>query len=1859
MMPSGRGKFPWQLWIKQLLPGGTSQPSLMPLGVGFPRAALIGVMVALVVVLSLAACGNGTETQDAAQPTQYLRPMPTSTAYPTATPYPTSTPYPTPTPLPAGKETCETTMTESAGTATSEDELPGPELFALISPSVAFIESEGGLGSGLLVDGGCIVTNYHVVWPSSAVRVVFPDGTELEEVPVVGWDPMADLAVLGPVDVSAQPLRLVNGEGTPVGSELFLIGYQDEVDHLFPQPTITRGILSNLREWEWGGITYLQTDHRVAGGQSGGALVNSRGEVIGLPTFYFGEAQNGLSASSADIGPILVKLTQGAFSPELGDRRLPAGDGKNLFEIELRNLWDTREFVFEPAEGTTVDIVIEGDGDGRSRVFDSFGLLLEVDDGYTGIESAEVEITTSGVHFLQVDLASGGEPSAFSVTSSVMLKPLEDPDDGRSIMTGDTTAAGLDFPGDWDWYSISLEEGDTVRVYADSLNVDTLLYVGPSESEYQDFVLDDDSGGGLFGLNSEIVYRAPHTGEYFVVVSEAVGDANGGYYLSVETAPVDTPLTENSPLNQDSMSAESEKLINDFYDCLTTNDSLRQSLVAEILEALQESGMTRDEARAVAESYIDDRELILSILRLGIKAGAASEFRDELSENCDWADPSSQHTPATASPAQVSHALLDYADRHAHGPGAIYVGDIKQLVGPAPTVEQGDFGGNVPLESLERHRWLYESPFYRELLEKANLTDPTPMTYDGPTITIQHVCINRALLPCRLMESYLAPNLEERTSGKLKFTTSSFPQLGLSGPDTLNLVKDGALDSVTVYAGYVGGEIPAIEIQSLWGIYSSHQQQFEATQAIIKDIEELVLAETGGGVLSHNWYAGNDQFLFCRERIDTLDRLTGKEIRSHSATLSDWIVGMGAEAKFLVFSEVYTAIERGILDCGVTRADAGYGQRWYEVTDYLIGPLLSFPSNNNVINAEKWASIPEDLQRIILEEAARSELEALRVAAIQNEIGLIKNTTERWAGQDAMVVVPFSDEMNRRSNTVAMEQVVQHWASRIGDTSHPIIADTFNRKLGPIVGLRIQADGTVVRVPRASAPDDTVNRDRSVKQWSSPPPLTIDPESSYTAVLNTSEGEIAVELLPGEAPHTVNNFVFLARQGFYDGLIFHRTVEGFIIQGGDPTGTGAGGPGYQFSDEQVRRPYTRGVMAMANAGPNTNGSQFFIMHADHPLAPNYTIFGQTVSGLETIDAIATAPTEPGGEGSTPVNPVVIHSVKIIGPSRDAEEELTATPVSESLLSNLAKQAEKGLVEITAYKPGVNHFTSGIGFIFATAGSTAFVVTYGPLIEFEGETANPIEVRVNRANTYRATLLGYDSDGYFGVMSICCDDNFAALELETSGSPRVGTQVIAVGYPEYLSRAASGCDVRSCATAIAGVIQSTDPDWLGESSRPGFFTHDARLYSDYFGGPLFSTVGKVWGVNVGLTGPEGNFYTVPYWTINELLSSQTGRDPAPTFTGTADYDADNDGLIEISNLEQLDSMRYDLDGDGVATDPEYATAFPNALTGMGCPSSGCTGYELAANLDFDTNSNGLADDGDSFWNDGAGWVPLGDRDRKFTANFDGNGNTIANLYIDRDITDAGLFGYADYQSRIWHIGLTAVDVSNTSDNNVGSTGSLVGLNQGEVRASYATGSVLGSANVGGLVGANVGIVDASYADVSVTGEGLNNYYTGGLVGQNAPDAVIALSYAAGRVTAQGDHTGGLVGGSNGGGGIVASYATGSVSGGSSDTGGLVGNSWYTTIVNSYATGSVSSTIGQGGGLVGEKTDGEVRDSYWNVQTSGKADSAGGKGKTTRELQSPTSNTGLYANWEADRWDFGTSRQYPALIYPGMSLAAQRR
>lgn len=188
--------------------------------------------------------------------------------------------------------------------------------------------------------------------------------------------------------------------------------------------------------------------------------------------------------------------------------------------------------------------------------------------------------------------------------------------------------------------------------------------------------------------------------------------------------------------------------------------------------------------------------------------------------------------------------------------------------------------------------------------------------------------------------------------------------------------------------------------------------------------------------------------------------------------------------------------------------------------------------------------------------------------------------------------------------------------------------------------------------PQPSLTDPPSEATTNRKTYSAPPPMTLDANKIYTATMVTSKGGITLTLFVKEAPVTVNNFVFLARAGFYDNTVFHRIMKGFMIQGGDPLGNGTGGPGYKFADEPITRDYVRGTIAMANSGPNTNGSQFFIVHETTNLPKQYVIFGainaSDSASLTTLDAIASVPVGQSamGESSRPVEPVTLSSVTI-------------------------------------------------------------------------------------------------------------------------------------------------------------------------------------------------------------------------------------------------------------------------------------------------------------------------------------------------------------------------------------------------------------------------------------------------------------------------------------------------------------------------------------------------------------------------------------------------------------------------------------
>ncbi len=405
-----------------------------------------------------------------------------------------------------------------------------------------FIETDHLTGSGVLIDGGYVLTNRHVVWAYNDVRIVLPDGTALEGVPVVGSDPLADLALLGPIDTSAAPLALSDGEDLPIGSDVYLVGYPAEVE-LLPQPTITRGILSRLREWKRAGITYFQTDAAITGGQSGGVLVDARANVIGISGLLFGAAQFGLVASAADLEPIVERLVRGEADAALGDRRLPPPGGLTNFGLTIPTFWDVRSFVIYEPPGAAIEIQMESSADGTFWVVDSLGnLLANVDAELSGTESAKFTLEQPGPHFVQFSIASG-DYGEFTIASNVPLTPIEDPDDGGRIAVGQTVIGNLDSPEDVDFFIVSLEEGETVYVEADSLNANMYLTIGFPGWTSNQLVFDDDSAGGLRGVNAGVVYRAIKSAPHFIVLGDAVGSNTGGYFLSVrEALPGEAPV---------------------------------------------------------------------------------------------------------------------------------------------------------------------------------------------------------------------------------------------------------------------------------------------------------------------------------------------------------------------------------------------------------------------------------------------------------------------------------------------------------------------------------------------------------------------------------------------------------------------------------------------------------------------------------------------------------------------------------------------------------------------------------------------------------------------------------------------------------------------------------------------------------------------------------------------------------------------------------------------------------------------------------------------------------------------------------------------------------------------------------------------------------------------------------------------------------------------------------------------------------------------------------------------------------------------------------------------------------------------
>ena len=404
----------------------------------------------------------------------------------------------------------------------------------------------------------------------------------------------------------------------------------------------------------------------------------------------------------------------------------------------------------------------------------------------------------------------------------------------------------------------------------------------------------------------------------------------------------------------------------------------------------------------------------------------------------------------------VDPALKAAADRLAGGKGAIYIGDLNQLVGPAYDPEHGDDDGNVPLDALEKWSWIFESDYYGELLEKSNLANPTELVTQGEQFDFQMVCIVRFTPRCKVMEHLFAPNVAERTNGQINISLVSYAELGIAGPDVMNLVGNGTLPLAEIATPYVAGELPALEVPWLWGLYPDFRSNYDVSTAVLPELNELIQKQTGGAVPIAQFWAVPDEsiFFFTKTPMRTLEDFEGQKFRSFGGAISDMIEGMGADGQFVAFSEVYVAMERGILDGGLTSTTGAVGGRWYEVIDHMTGSFPIFTPLFMYMNRDQFDRLPPDFQQILLEEGAKFELEILRVAPILGEIGIPR------AVDTGLEYSEFSPELwDYIFNEVVLNRIVPKWVERTGGPDSDAVA-LFNDKASPIVGVKINPDGS-------------------------------------------------------------------------------------------------------------------------------------------------------------------------------------------------------------------------------------------------------------------------------------------------------------------------------------------------------------------------------------------------------------------------------------------------------------------------------------------------------------------------------------------------------------------------------------------------------------------------------------------------------------------------------------------------------------------------------------------------------------------------------------------------------------------------------
>lgn len=332
--------------------------------------------------------------------------------------------------------------------------------------------------------------------------------------------------------------------------------------------------------------------------------------------------------------------------------------------------------------------------------------------------------------------------------------------------------------------------------------------------------------------------------------------------------------------------------------------------------------------------------------------------------------------------------------------------------------------------------------------------EETELVSSGYDFDFQYVCVNRTLRPCQLVEEFIK-GVEERTDGQIEITLSSYPELGISGFDMIRLIDDGTVEFGEIYSGFVAGDFPIFNITNIWGLADSPEQYLEMVAAVKEDLYRIVTRESGGQVVFRNFYPS--QYFYSKRQLQTIEDFEGMKTRVHSPVLGDLISALGADDQTMAFAEVYTALERGILEAGVTAASAGYGQRWYEVTDYLTGPFIgSFAQTFITINGETWAEIPPDLQQILLEEGVKHEQRNLEAVYVWDDEAVGQNIAE------GMEYSEFSPELHTILKEAAINEVLPKWIERTGGPQSEA-GVLYNDLIAPISGVVVNPDGTASR----------------------------------------------------------------------------------------------------------------------------------------------------------------------------------------------------------------------------------------------------------------------------------------------------------------------------------------------------------------------------------------------------------------------------------------------------------------------------------------------------------------------------------------------------------------------------------------------------------------------------------------------------------------------------------------------------------------------------------------------------------------------------------------------------------------------------